>query len=59
MHNADSDRDSDGKSVVAPILETEFIAVIPTKLEAVCDSINITQRETDIDANNAAKPKSE
>ena len=35
MHNVESDRDSDGKSVVIPVLETEFIAVIPTKLEAV------------------------
>lgn len=39
MHNAESDRDSDGKSVVVPILETKFIAVIPAKLETVCDSI--------------------
>ena len=59
MHNAKSDSDADGKSVVVPILETKFIAIDPAKFAAVCNSINIAQWGTNVDTNNAADPKSE
>ena len=59
MHDAKSHSDADGKSVVAPILETKFLAINPSKSAAVCNSINIAQRGTNIDTNHAAEPKSE
>mmetsp|Transcript_27995 Transcript_27995/g.80919 ORF Transcript_27995/g.80919 Transcript_27995/m.80919 type:complete len:118 (-) Transcript_27995:540-893(-) len=44
LHNAKSDSDTDGKSVLSPLVETESDTLVIAQFEAVRDSVGIVKQ---------------